>query len=1060
MSSNSEPSINWDPYTQDIVSLYIKQNKTAEETIQYLRENHGLQATLRQFKYRFGGKKKITEKEWTTGIIPEIKKRALEDKESDVYFHGDKLNPKRLKRGIDRYVAEVSRDFMDLDTSTASPPIDPIPEVHQDVAKVTLPEIPAPIRRCISPKYVPETHVQESVDKTSTLMVTDGLSDSFGLDTIFGVSQFTLVLNLPYFQLKHPILQGTSSLGIVNHHHSGLFPDDPSTNGSFDVPITTGQPSNDLPSMLAKVIGFPYNGQIADVIPSFVTKLQGLLPEQYPGELNAQVQALSDHSQKPSIFQLFEVAAYFFSNNMLRTNQAATFVEWVIEHNHMKTLMRFLQGRQEMLTVKAFLHSLVEAGAFVKNKEFLRQLHAIGAKFDHAAAGLVEIEDPEFLAFVLSTLEPESLKGEPGGCLLRSTVRAQNIAVAELLIQAGAKVNVSLPKEEPTTPLWEAIRCANFEMVKCLVRAGADVNQRSYATDADYASTPLALAVYQKDKRIVQYLLDQNVAIEGSVRRSPLLQYAAENAPGVYKLLLKKLGTVPAITAGQLVKAADSDVQLLSDFLSPRPQVSKRMLEEAMTVALERGRTRAVVNFLDYGVDPNGSHLPESSQRPLTVAAAAPDSQSLRLQYVDLLIHAGADVNINGLLEDIIWEEDFYTPVVSKLINAGLDLTQYGPPAAEVAVYCGNTDLLVLFVDSGMPVNSYGYRVTPFQAVALRQSLELLQYIFRKGAEVNRPAFPARGYTALQAAAIDRSIEKIQFLLSMGADINALPAVTGGVTALEATVRPWEDFFNGINGDDGILFDKERYREEEGLAETFIFLLGEGAAVNRPDGSSSPLLHDIIERGGTHLLKLALEAGANTTHQWPTRSSSECERTPLQLAAEMGQVEAVKLLLDHQADPNALPARRHGMTALQAAASSEAACMETVELLLTAGAAINADPAALGGITALQGAAIKGHFQIAMLLIEKGANVNAPPAIKDGRTAVEGAAEHGRLDMVQMLLNAGAIGDVIRKTGLKKAISLARENRHFAVVELLESHRRGISANLGFDLDLHSFFSV
>lgn len=151
-------------------------------------------------------------------------------------------------------------------------------------------------------------------------------------------------------------------------------------------------------------------------------------------------------------------------------------------------------------------------------------------------------------------------------------------------------------------------------------------------------------------------------------------------------------------------------------------------------------------------------------------------------------------------------------------------------------------------------------------------------------------------------------------------------------------------------------------------------------------------------------------------------------------------MDAVKLLLDHQADPNALPAHRHGKTALQAAASSETACMETIELLLNAGAAINAGSAALGGISALQGAAIKGYFQIAMLLIEKGANVNALPAIKNGRTAIEGAAEHGRLDMVQMLLNAGAIGDVIRKTGFKKAISLARENRHFAVVDLLESH--------------------
>ncbi|PTB35303.1 hypothetical protein M441DRAFT_153683 [Trichoderma asperellum CBS 433.97] len=1037
MSSNSEPNINWDPYIQDIVSLYIKQNKTAEETIQYLRENHGLQATLRQFKYKFGGKKKITEKEWTTGIIPEIKKRALENKESEVYFHGDKLNHKRLKRGIDRYAAGVSRDFIDLDTSTDGGD-SCLFDFYED-AQILFGTSPAPI------EHVPKMHVQESIDKAFTLTATDGLSDSFGLDTVLGASQSTLLLNLPYFELKHPLLQGSNRLGIDNHLHSGLSPDGPSTNGSFDIPTTTGQPPNDLPSMLAKVIGFPYKGQIADAIPSFVTKLQALVPERYPDELNAQVQALSDPSQKPSIFQLFEVAAYFSSNNMLRKHQAETFVKWIIEHNHVKPLMLFLRLRRDMLTVKAFLHNLVEAGALVQNKEFLRQLHAIGAKFDDFVAQLVEIEDPEFLAFLLSTLDPESLKGEPGGCLLRSTVRAQNIAVAELLIQAGAEVNVSLPKEEPTTPLWEAIRCTNFKMVKCLVRAGADVNQYSYAANADYAPTPLALAVSKETKTIVQYLLDQNAVIRGSVCGSPLLQYAAEHVPDVYELLLKKSGTMPAVTAGQLIKAAELDVRFLLKFLSQYPQVSERMLEEAMIVALKRGRTRAVVNFLQHGVDPNGSHIPTSRNRPLTVAVAL-GSPSHRLQYVDLLIHAGADVNINGLLDEIIWVEG-HTSVVSKLINAGLDLTQYGPTAIETAVYSGNTDVSILLVDRGVSVNSYGHRVTPFQAVALHQSLELLQYFFRKGAEVNKPAFPVRGYTALQAAATAYSIEKIQFLLSVGADINAPPAVTGGVTALEAMVRPWEPFYNDIEDDDEV-YCAQHYSEKKGLAKTFVFLLGEGAAVNRPDGSSSPLLHDIIERGDTHLLKLALEAGANTTHQWPTRSSSWCERTPLQLAAEMGQVEALKLLLDHQADPNALPAHRHGMTALQAAASSEEACMETVELLVTAGAAINADPAALGGITALQGAAIKGHFQIAMLLIEKGANVNAPPAIADGRTAVEGAAEHGRLDMVQMLLNAGAIGDVIRKTGLMKAISLARKNRQFHVVDLLESHRRGMRATL------------
>ncbi|KAK1240059.1 hypothetical protein MKX08_007501 [Trichoderma sp. CBMAI-0020] len=1086
MSNNSEPNINWDPYIQDITSVYITQNKTAEETIQYLRKNHGLQVTLRQFKYKFGGKKHITEKEWTTGIIPAIQKRKQEHKESDVYFHRDKLNPKRVKRGVDRYSAEVSQDIMDLDTSTvigkslsdrlcittppchsASSPINPNPEVYQDVTEATLPRTPAQIMHFISPsslgiaspsrrscfflqddgdsflfnfddspqflfgtptapiEHIPEAHVQGSLDHALARMSSDGLFGSSGVDTLLGVAQFTLIFNLPYFQLKHHIPQNTSSPGIVDHFYSGFSPDGPSSNESFDIPTNTDQPSNDLPSMLAKVIGFPYNGQIADAIPSFVTKLRAVVPERYPGELNTQVEAFSDPSQKPLIFQLFEVAAYFCSNNMLQRSQVVAFAKWVIEHNHAKSLILFLRLRRDMLTVKAFIHSLVEAGASMKKQEFLKQLHAIGAKFDHVAAELVEINDSEFQMFVLSTADPELLKGESGGELLRSVARTQNIEAAEVLIQAGAKVNVSLSDKVPTSPLVEAISYDNFEMVKCLVRAGADVN-KGYA---DHGHTPLSMAVYKENKRLVEYLLDQNVAIEDFVSESLLLQDAKSNNPDIYKLLLKKSGRELEVTTDQLIQAASSDARILLEFLSQHSQVSERMLEEAMVEALVTTKTQAVINFLQHGVDPNGSHIPISNLRPLS-AATTLNPLSYGLEYTDLLIHAKADVNIAELEFDYFQDEEF-NPVAEKLVDAGLDLTRYGPIAIEEAAKYRNTDVLVLLINKGSSVNSYGHRFTPFQAVALRESLELLQYLFKKGAEVNKPAFPIRGYTALQAAAKACSIEKIQYLLSVGADINAPPAVSGGATALEATVRPEHSDYDSTY---------EWYDNKNGFAETFIFLRGEGAAANRPDGSNSPLLHYIIERKNTHLLKLALDAGANTNHRWQTRSSSQCERTPLQLAAEKGQVDAVKLLLDYQADPNASPAHHHGKTALQAAASSETACMETVELLLNAGAAINAEPAAIGGISALQGAAIKGHFQIAMLLIEKGAIVNAPPAIKDGRTAIEGAAEHGRLDMVQMLLNAGAVGDVIRKTGFKKAISLARENRHFAVVDLLESH--------------------
>ncbi|KAF9766601.1 hypothetical protein IL306_000969 [Fusarium sp. DS 682] len=790
--------------------------------------------------------------------------------------------------------------------------------------------------------------------------------------------------------------------------------------------------------MIARVIGVPCNSQVTEFVSSVTEKLQALVPELYPEELNTQAQGLSDSSQKPPIFQLFELAAYFSSNNMLSNAQATTFVEWVIKNNHLASLMSFLRQCWDMLTVQAFVHMLVEAGANMKNKDFLQQLHAIGAKFDDASEQIMEMSDPDFLTFVLGTLNPESLEGEPGGRLLRIVSRTPHIAVAELIIEAGAEINIRLSEKTPTTPLWEAIYHANFDMVKCLIKAGADINSDSAIATTGFipvAGGVLSLAVWKGDERVVKHLIDQGVVIQGFVQRLPILEYAASEVPQIYDLLLETSGSEAKVTVEQVLLAADFDPRLLSEFLSRHPEVSKRMLEEALVMALEERKSTAVVNLLQHKVDPNGSHLPEAINCPVRTVVTELPELTFGRQYVDLLIKYEANVNIKGILDELTFEDSFSTYIIDKLVDAGLDLTRHGPAALEKAIINNQSDDIWIFlVSKGISVNSYGYRATPFQVAAYELNLDHLRYLFERGAEVNKPPFPIRGYTALQAAASSCSIEKVEFLLSQGADINAPPAVTGGVTALEATVRPWAPFFEH---DRLYYWDGKDSTSGSGLTETFIYLLRKGAVVNRPNGSSSPLLHDIIERRSTHILNLALEAGAYAAHMWATFSSTWCERTPLQLAAEMGQQEAVKLLLHHKADPNAPPAIRHGRTALQAAASSKTACIETVKVLLDKGAAVNADPAPIGGITALQGAAIKGYFQIALLLLKNGANVNAPAAIKDGRTAIEGAAEHGRLDMVKMLLNAGAVGD--RKTGFTRAISLARKNGHFAVIKLLES---------------------
>ncbi|OCK80314.1 ankyrin [Lepidopterella palustris CBS 459.81] len=115
-----------------------------------------------------------------------------------------------------------------------------------------------------------------------------------------------------------------------------------------------------------------------------------------------------------------------------------------------------------------------------------------------------------------------------------------------------------------------------------------------------------------------------------------------------------------------------------------------------------------------------------------------------------------------------------------------------------------------------------------------------------------------------------------------------------------------------------------------------------------------------------------------------------------------------------------------------------------IEFLLAYGADVNADAGIDGGLTALQGAAIQGHMKLALLLLDAGADVNGDPAPIEGRTALDGAAEHGRLDMVQFLLNAKAMGDKEGKSRYDRAVGLAEENGHFAVVELLKSHSAGL----------------
>jgi hypothetical protein len=118
-------------------------------------------------------------------------------------------------------------------------------------------------------------------------------------------------------------------------------------------------------------------------------------------------------------------------------------------------------------------------------------------------------------------------------------------------------------------------------------------------------------------------------------------------------------------------------------------------------------------------------------------------------------------------------------------------------------------------------------------------------------------------------------------------------------------------------------------------------------------------------------------------------------------------------------------------TPLQLAASM--GCLEIVQLLIRKGAQVNAAPAQRGGGTALQLAATSGNCNIAAELLSHGADPEAPPSPVRGKWPIEGAAEHGRLDMIDYLLKV----TIFNAERCERAMKLARENGYMGCYDLI-----------------------
>ncbi|KAF7504127.1 hypothetical protein GJ744_002645 [Endocarpon pusillum] len=1115
----TQRAVDWEPYEADITKFYVEQDNTAANTIAYLRNKYGLHVTLKQFKDRFPRCKNITAEVWAGRIIPTIKKRALEGKESDVFINGKQVKPKRVKTAMNRYSSRVDPELETVNESAvtfdkiriATPrPThwDSVPSsipVTQELYDTSIEETTGTEQSVRQPGLtgVPGISVVGSpfmFTGTNNLrpeygrtMPDDGFSIDFNeyfdmryagdsmalspsltarrspsvscqqnfvtqgyhimeVETLYGLSpiglgalddsdrtrwtRLNLVVNLPWFRLID--LRSPSDPPL--YFRQTTSPNIPSRVGMSTTArrpengVLTGAASNDQECDPLNVSSTSSGVLIKH---NFPARVQELLPER--GDSSRQFGAWLDSERGLPLQQMLYIAAYLSSNNLLSNEQTERFLVSMAEFSYVDALKSFL--RLETPTARAFEFRLVEAAVRLKNIHLSQQMHSAGATFNHVAELVMQVDNAELLDLVVPTLDPNLLKGASGGRFLRHIASTSHVKVAEKLIQAGAEVNIC----EETTPLWEAVNGKRFAMVELLARAGADMN-RCNSVHTWRGRWPLATAVLDGNISIVKCLIDHGAKATGvEVNGIPILDYAAREAPAIHNLFLRSEPHLEAQFGVQdIISAAEAGPRRLADIISRHRQGVDNIefqLETALVRALKTDATKAVVSLLDYGVDPNGLLLRRGGQTARRDSSPLSEvledfHSSKRYTHTRILLQYKANVNTENLLFPVLCD-DYDCRLLRLLVEAGFDLDKYGPQGLEFACQGASPEAVPLLLELGAPLDDFGDRATALQVAAYYGSIELVKLLVDRGAALDKPAYSLRGFTVMQGAAMSGEIAMVKFVRGLGATLNAKPAAVEGVTTLEAAVRPWNEYYWD---EPNRAFGPEIYDSD--IEKVVTYLLDEGAEVNREDGAPSPLLHDLIERKKTGLIRRVVQASAQLEHKWGTWSTNYSLRTPLQLAAEMSQLDAVSILLDHGAQINASAAMDRGRTALQAAASSEDANLAMIELLLSRGAEVNAPAAGDGGVTALQAAAIRGHINIALLLIERKADVNAPPALKDGRTAIDGAAEHGRLDMVQMLLNAGAIGDPFGPHGFKNAINLARGNQHVIVADLLEDYER------------------
>ena len=209
----------------------------------------------------------------------------------------------------------------------------------------------------------------------------------------------------------------------------------------------------------------------------------------------------------------------------------------------------------------------------------------------------------------------------------------------------------------------------------------------------------------------------------------------------------------------------------------------------AFAVAIERHDVDTIKSLLASGLSTETPiNYGDHSITPLIKAAWDGDEE-----IVNTLLAAGAKVNARATdtgetpLMNAVTRE--HTEIVKTLLKAGADVSpknKFDFNAFTSAVAAGKEELAGLLLDAGAKIEDGASGLTPLQFAASSGNVDMIRFLIKRGANVNRGAKSGE-QTALLSAIYGAHPEAVQALIELKADVNT--RTKDGDTPLKAAQK-------------------------------------------------------------------------------------------------------------------------------------------------------------------------------------------------------------------------------------------------------------------------------